>query len=72
MLTLLRKNSIANPEKLLLELIDEQLTFLDQLAREHSTKQVQIPPKFNKVRQTIILVSLIAHLTFIFAPQKWA
>ena len=50
MLALLRKNSIANPEKLLLELIDEQLTLLDQLAREHSEKHSQLPPKFNKVR----------------------
>ena len=49
MLTLLRKNLIANPEKLLLELVDEQLAYLDQLAKEQSSKNSQATKKLNKV-----------------------
>ena len=50
MLALLRKNMIANPEKLLLDLVDEQLAYLDQLAKEHLPKDYQTPnSKLNKV-----------------------
>ena len=54
MLTLLRKNLIANPEKLLLELVDEQLAYLDQLAKEQSSKNSQPTKKLNKVSNIIL------------------
>ena len=54
MLTLLRKNLIANPEKLLLELVDEQLAYLDQLAKEQSSKNSQPTKKLNKVSKIIL------------------
>ena len=55
MLTLLRKNLIANPEKLLLELVDEQLAYLDQLAKEQSSKDYLPTKKLNNKVSEMIL-----------------
>ena len=52
MLSLLRKNTIANPEKLLLELVDEQLACLEQLAKEDPSRDNHTPnSKLNKVSE---------------------
>ena len=48
MLVLLRKNQIANPEKLLLELVDESLTTLDLYTKGKAPTE-QDSPKLNKV-----------------------
>ena len=53
MLALLRKNSIANPERLLLDLVDEQLATLESLTRAHKSKGEEgTTPKPSKVRKT--------------------
>ena len=63
MLALLRKNMIANPEKLLLELIDEQLVYLDLLAKEHSPKDYQtLNSKLNKVSKPSQILYFINQL----------
>ena len=66
MLTLLRKNLIANPEKLLLELVDEQLAYLDKLAKEQSSKNSQTTKKLNKVSE-IILEGAKANCSYLMA-----
>ena len=47
-MTLLRKNSIADPEKLLLELVEDKIKELVQLGKEQSKDDFN-GPKLNKV-----------------------
>ena len=55
MLTLLRNNAVADPEKLLLELIDEQQAKFDQFLKggnlKHTSQTDQSSLKPNKVRK---------------------
>jgi len=68
MLGLLRINSVANPEKLLLELVDQLLSHLDQVIRDQSKQNDSI--KINKVSNCLSFFTVIGIDIFSLPGRK--